>query len=254
MKHTLFISIAFLAALSVSAENISTDAAKEQFAVKAGGMVIKPNSSSGRIVFINTQSERAESNIADAIAALGDVIAKYTVVVEADVPGKPRELKEKHNANNAVIIVADDNSPSLIVAPEECWALVNVRPLSQGLKTDAAKAKFYNSRCRKEIMRGFACAAGGLGSSFPGNIMNVTRVPDLDLCDEFIPFDKAGVIKKHLKDNGVTPSRYATYRIACREGWAPAPTNDVQKAIWDKVHAMPTEPIKIKPEEKKTEK
>ena len=24
------------------------------------------------------------------------------------------------------------------------------------------------------------------------------------------------------------------------------PTNDVQKAIWDKVHAIPTEPLKIK--------
>ena len=45
-----------------------------------------------------------------------------------------------------------------------------------------------------------------------------------------------------------------SYQDACEMGVAPAPTNDVQKAIWDKVHAMPTEPIKIKPEEKKTEK
>ena len=96
--------------------------------------------------------------------------------------------------------------------------------------------------------------AGGMGSSFPGNIMNIAKVEDLDLCDEFVPFDKVGVVKQHLKNAGVTPVRYATYRIVCREGWAPAPTNDVQKAIWDKVHAMPTEPIKIKPEEKKTEK
>ena len=53
---------------------------------------------------------------------------------------------------------------------------------------------------------------------------------------------------------GVTVRATTNYKTACREGWAPAPTNDVQKAIWDKVHAMPTEPIKIKPEEKKTEK
>ena len=50
------------------------------------------------------------------------------------------------------------------------------------------------------------------------------------------------------------PGKRSVYRKACEEGWAPAPTNDVQKAIWDKVHAMPTEPIKIKPETKKTEK
>ena len=50
------------------------------------------------------------------------------------------------------------------------------------------------------------------------------------------------------------PYRLTTYRKACEEGWANPPTNDVQKAIWDKVHALPTEPLKIKPEEKKTEK
>ena len=48
--------------------------------------------------------------------------------------------------------------------------------------------------------------------------------------------------------------RRTVYRKACEEGWAPQPTNDVQKAIWDKVHAMPTEPLKIKPETKKQEK
>ena len=45
---------------------------------------------------------------------------------------------------------------------------------------------------------------------------------------------------------GVRPAIYDTYDRACQEGWAPAPTNDVQKAIWDEVHEMPTEPIKIK--------
>jgi len=128
---------------------------------------------------------------------------------------------------------------------------------SNGKNTDgtsAAKRPVGGARKGPSVMRGCVCAAGGMGSSFPGNIMNVAKVEDLDLCDEFVPFDKVGVVKQHLKDTGVTPVRYATYRIACREGWAPQPTNDVQKAIWDKVHAMPTEPIKIKPEEKKTER
>ena len=50
---------------------------------------------------------------------------------------------------------------------------------------------------------------------------------------------------------GMTPLTIASYRTACRNGWAPAPTNDIQKAIWDEIHAMPTEPLKIKPETKK---
>ena len=50
---------------------------------------------------------------------------------------------------------------------------------------------------------------------------------------------------------GVSTLRFATYWQACKEGWAPAPTNDVQKAIWDKVHSLPTAPLKIAPEPKK---
>jgi hypothetical protein len=45
---------------------------------------------------------------------------------------------------------------------------------------------------------------------------------------------------------GVTPTLVAHYRQACKQGWAPAPTNDVQRAIWNKVHELPSDPIKIK--------
>jgi hypothetical protein len=34
---------------------------------------------------------------------------------------------------------------------------------------------------------------------------------------------------------GIKPARMTTYRKACEEGWAPMPTNSVQKAIWDEV-------------------
>ena len=45
---------------------------------------------------------------------------------------------------------------------------------------------------------------------------------------------------------GVSPTRKGTYEAAVKQGWAPAPTNDIQKAIWDKVHQLPTKPIQIK--------
>ena len=254
MKKLLFVIATTVCAVASAGETVADATSRESFAAKAGGLVGKPNSSKGRIVFVNTQSEMDEANISGAISSLGEIIAKYAVSSEKDSPDKPLTLKAKHKADIAVVIVAEDDAPALLTAPEESWSVVNVRALKQNLKSDAAVEKFFDSRCRKEIMRGFVCASGGLSSSFPGNIMNVVRIEDLDLCEEFVPFDKISVIKQHLKNRGVTPIRYATYRIACREGWAPAPTNDVQKAIWDKVHALPTEPLKIKPEEKKTEK
>lgn len=240
-----------LAASNVVAEADAIAAERMAIAAKAGGMVEKPGSSRGRIVFINTQREVDAENIRMAVKSLGDILARYRVDVVESAPAQAGELKAKFGADVAVVVADEGGAPALLAAPEEGWSVVNVRALQNGLKTEAAKAKFLDSRCRKEIMRGFACAAGGIGSGFPGNIMNVAKVEDLDLCEEFMPFDKTSVLKQHLKAIGVTPGRYATYRVACREGWAPAPTNDVQKAIWEKVHALPTEPIKIKPETKK---
>ena len=84
----------------------------------------------------------------------------------------------------------------------------------------------------------------------------IKSVQDLDViqverpCPE--PFNK---MIDGAKTFGIEPIRMATYRIACEEGWAPAPTNDVQKAIWEKVKADkergPTNPIKIEPPKKK---
>ncbi len=54
---------------------------------------------------------------------------------------------------------------------------------------------------------------------------------------------------------GIDTVRTDTYRRACQEGWAPAPTNDVQRAIWEQVRADkergPTKPITISPPNKK---
>ena len=63
--------------------------------------------------------------------------------------------------------------------------------------------------------------------------------------------DMIDAIRLNLNAKGLTTFSITSYKKACEEGWAPAPTNDIQKAIWDKIHAMPTAPIKIKPETKK---
>ena len=59
-----------------------------------------------------------------------------------------------------------------------------------------------------------------------------------------------GVVK-HLPEIGVVPDQRITYREACRKGIAPAPTNEYQKAIWEKEHAVPKNPMKIEFDPKK---
>ena len=82
--------------------------------------------------------------------------------------------------------------------------------------------------------------------------MNYVGKPsDLDKLVEEVPVDISMRTIEYLSKMGVTPIQYTTYYRAVQQGWAAAPTNDIQKAIWDKVHAMPTAPLKIKPETKK---
>lgn len=39
------------------------------------------------------------------------------------------------------------------------------------------------------------------------------------------------------KNAGMQSPRKVPYKLAVKEGWAPAPTNDIQKAIWEKAKA-----------------
>ena len=58
-------------------------------------------------------------------------------------------------------------------------------------------------------------------------------------------------LERLLPTYGLMPWKQTTYKKACQEGWAPAPTNEYQKAIWDKIHSVPANPMKIEFDPKK---
>ena len=43
-----------------------------------------------------------------------------------------------------------------------------------------------------------------------------------------------------MTGQGMKPIRRTTYRNAVREGWAPPPTNDFQRAVWDEIKGAAT--------------
>ena len=153
----------------------------------------------------------------------------------------------------AVLALVDDpDAPRILCAPEESWAAVNVR----ALVVDNPNPETLKKRVVKEAWRSLAIALGASDTMYRPCLLSPTHsLADLDanvsmvVCPE--PFPK---IMDNAEALGICRVRQTSYRKACYEGWAPAPTNDYQKAIWDMVHALPTEPMKIKPEEKKTEK
>ena len=123
----------------------------------------------------------------------------------------------------------------MIAAPEEGWALVNRRACATPERT------------AKESVKAFALIAGAANSNYGVTFLSTTRPQELDSISAIeFPVDISECIKKQLAIINVMPEVNVTYRQACQEGWAPPPTNEYQKAAWDKVHAPPEKPMKIK--------
>ena len=229
--------------------------AQASYERKSGGTVRKTNSAKGAVVVINAQDKVGRVDIDAAIKHIDETIHPILEYKEAkDIKiANPKDDIKRFGGNVGVVIADVADNPALTVAPEEGWAVVNVRPLA----ADAPSSDVLAARVRKEILRGFALA-GGCSFMARGQIVvreGVHTPKDIDaIPDEEYGVDVQVALGRLLPSYGVIPWTQTTYRKACEQGWAPAPTNDVQKAIWDKVHAMPTEPLKIKPETKKQEK
>ena len=229
-------------------------ALKKLYDEKFGGVLVQPGSRQGCVGFLNAQSKVPEKEITKVMANLKRLVKQDMRMVSVSVNGIPsRADVEKADVTVAVFAVNDPALPALLAAPEERWSLVNVAKLGVGLSNSAASDVLLATRFRAELMRAFSLVAGGASSQYPNNIHMATEVAQLDSMDaDALTMDVIQRCQNHLLKNlNVRPERIVTYKKACEEGWAPAPTNDVQKAIWDKVHQLPTEPIKIKPETKK---
>lgn len=224
------------------------DRAKLQSVIykRTGGKLKVPDTQQGTIVYVNAQKKAPVEWLAQNAEVFAKN-AKIDIQVKEGAFTFPTPVIE----GNATLFVIDDESlPSILHAPEQRWCMVNVAPLSKGA---GEKKVFFAARVQKELTRGFALLAGSQDSNYPESLMGcITSSDGLDKhVDCRLPVDVMARFTPYLAGYGVKPYVLSTYKKACEEGWAPAPTNDVQKAIWEKVHAMPTEPIKIKPETRK---
>ena len=207
--------------------------------VKAGGEVIKPGTFTGKVSIVS-QQKRLPAADCEAVARMLAELTQCNIVAD-----------DGAGATIKLILIDDKNEPITLVAPEDHWGKLNMARIVEDLPGERAKEKFFVPRARKMIIKSLSLLMGGGSSQFAGNIMNAATMRELDLCEESIPVDMVDNYVAYLKAVGVKPAEKTTYRKACREGWAPAPTNDVQKAIWEKVHAIPDKPITIEFDPKK---
>ncbi len=246
MKKLLILFASGMAVASTAMADAAPTNVAQIVERESGGSIITTHKKTKKVYFVNAQSRVSREVIETARKTYEESIR--TPIDIAD--GKFDFRNPKIEGELSLYIIDDDDMPMSLLAPEGRWAFVNVAPLAKGR---GEKSQFLEARVRKEIARIAGILFGGIGSSYRGNLMSIATSPDdLDKRDsEKIPADVMMRSSGFLLGLGVRPFRLTTYRKACEEGWAPAPTNDVQRAIWDKVHAVPTTPMKIEFDPKK---
>jgi len=233
--------LVLLAASSIA--SASVDVQKEGGPFKFAGK--------GKLFVFDSRSTPSSNDYSDGLNAVKRHFHPTVQVVTGkrfSVEAAASFVKE-YNAQAVVFIVDDDKLPMTLLASEERWACVNEAKLISSSVTRDVLCRRLSILFSRQCYR-------LLGS-------DATRSPDTCLypiftirdIDDIKGFEISAWAQMSINDSmrriGFEPEEYGTYQDACEAGLAPTPTNDVQKAIWDKVHAPPKNPMKIEFDPKK---
>lgn len=211
---------------------------------RVGGFVERPGSGRGSIAYVNCQQKTPKAWIDESIAYFSEV-TKFKISYGEGV----FNLKNpKIEGNTTIFIIDDEALPPILVAPESRWAAVNIAQIAK-----ETRPAFFEARTKKELSRAFAYLCGATGSRYARSLTRgITSQAELDKNPDYeLPMDVVQRFRDYMKPLGVVPAQRATYLKACQEGWAPAPTNDIQKTIWNQIHQIPDKPITIEFDPKK---
>ena len=205
-----------------------------------GGYIYQPQET--KVVSIVNDQKLVEESVLSKIAKEMAAQLNFPVVVNGN-----------EKVGLTLKVCECDKMGPLVVMPDSATAFVSVRKLSE----DNPSAEVLETRISKELWRGMMYALGSGNTYVPQCVMkHVTSLQELDAipsrsaCPDAFSRANGGAAKL-----GIKPARRVTYRQACKEGWAPAPTNDVQKAVLERVLTEkgfeqqtkdPTNPIRIK--------
>lgn len=218
--------------------------AMRKFLIDEGGMLLKPGTPRGTIIFVNCGTKADNVRLEPAIKRIKDslnydvrLISGKTGVTLASAGTRRAEL----DTQLAIFIVESDELPAFVTCPDEGFALVNVAKLAD----EKTKPGFLAARLRKEMLRAYAYMTAG--SSYGSSLYNRIDMPEKfdDIASEEIPVDLKIRTHRYLSALGYKERQEMTYRELLALGCEIMPTNDYQKAIWDKVHSIPSKPMKI---------
>lgn len=140
---------------------------------------------------------------------------------------------QKSEGNCAVFIIDDPNMPMTLSASEEKWSMINVAKT----RLDSPGKQQFRRRISLLFARqAFRSLGADESASVDTCLHTVFKPSDLDAITSYdLPMGAEMAIPETMKLRGIEKIEYSTYEDACDLGVAAPPTNDVQKAIWEKV-------------------
>lgn len=217
MKHMVLVAV--LAATMWNAEALDG----------AGGYVDAPKD--GKFLRIVVASRRVQMIDAMFISEQMKYLAHLPTVLEPGDPGDGTKEIERwcENPRTGCVLAFADGEPDgemVSVRVKSISVVVNMARLASDSPNDGVLA----SRMRKA-----AWSAVGELLGQPVFAAGMESLKTLDAVEAEEPkFDDALQLTRLAVKRGMTPRGRFSYRAACMQGWAPAPTNDVQRVMWER--------------------
>ena len=240
MKKYLFVSLAAILTMAAFGEAPKRKLTPQQIEDRKyrhfGGHIYQQRET--KVISISNEQQTLPESVLVKIAAEMHGILMLPVVINA-----------KDKIGLTIKVSMGSKETPLVVMPDNATATVNIAALS----ADKPSAGVLENRVCKELWRGLIYTLGGGNTYVQQCVMKqISSLAELDALPSRTACPDAFMrVTESAMALGIQPAHRATYRQACKEGWAPAPTNDVQKAIWDEIHAVPATPMKIEFDPKK---
>ena len=260
---TLMLLTLFLFGGAISAQTSQPDGRvaarqsgkRERMLRKTGGFILRLPENAGCFKVINAQKAVPTAEFAPFVKDMGRFTSTIVLLEDTDLRvalSNATDVVRRSGAGGCVFLVDEPGLPISLVAQEARWGIVNVAALKDG----APPERLLALRAAREAWRVFALVTGAGDTSMGHCLLKpVFAAEDIDrLNTNSISPEPLMAMRDHMKAMGIKQVSRCTYLEACREGWAPAPTNEYQKAIWEQVKADkergPTNPITIQPPKK----
>ena len=237
----ILLCLSTTAAISATMEDVIVD--------KNGGWV--KISGKGTIAVIDCRCNPSTNDYLSGVEKIRNTFQPQIVFKQNDgfTMAKASSILKGTGDNAAVFVVDDSSLPMTLTAAEEKWTLINAAKI----KTDNPDKEKYQKRMSLLFMRQCCRILGSDATKSPEcclyPVFSLKDLDDVKSMDVAIGVFMA--VNDSMSRLGMESVKIVTYRDACELGKAPAPTNDIQKAIWDKIHAPPKNPMKIEFDPKK---